>query len=44
MIVVKLSKQYESYEVIQEKTIKNIVNASKEVCIHLKVRYVYVYA
>ena len=36
--VVKLSKQYGSYDVIQEKTTQNIVNANIEVCIHLKVR------
>ena len=38
MIVVKLTKKYKSYDIIQEKTIQNIVNASKEICIHLKAR------
>ena len=29
---------YDSYDVIQEKITQNIVNASIEVCIHLKAR------
>ena len=36
--MLKLGKQYGSYDVVQEKTTQNIVNASREACIHLKVR------
>ena len=36
--VVKLSKQYGSYDVTQGKKTQNIVNANIEGCIHSKVR------